>query len=787
MRKKLNTRAKTFRIRNRRKGEEGRSDAQYQWAKGLVSDLWHELVVEWTQQHTARIRAVGAGNSFLDYLISNPSVTAVPDEFFRRTYSNPAPLSKWQKLQANVDRLASTLHAFFHWVTHTRLSVLDEHGRRMPKPEHWNPVEKKKEVYAHSETVRNVLPSYLVRELLQLLTENDWAWARKAAPDMHKFKSGGVELEVWSPVRASALALLLLLPLRSFQVRMLESGEGDPEVYRAGQWIANCGPHAQPDAKCRGALRAIRNPTLGVTTTGFFVNTNKSADRLPDESEAGYVIPWENIQAIQIIENLRDWQETYNPVKESLLWTSIDEPKLRLATKPRPDGAFFLFRDPVGMIENQPLSYGRLEYLWAKLLTALEARLAERGQRLPSGELIQLTTEHPDRRVRQPVFDLYSLRPSQITTLANEGEVPLHILSRCIAGHASALMTLYYIKDTGQTNECLAKASMKIDGASQKVFAQFLRSMDRTPAGFVSNDAAGVAALDSQPEASWVHMPHGLCPVGGKACDRGGPPLPGNGRRHGPVPGGNQNCARCRFFISGPAFLPGIVNQFNLASTRLERATADQEMAQAACQELDNARFDMEQAGELFDAALVAREQGRLEAAELRVATLGANMEALAWLAARCQAVGASVPTSGLNLVLGGTMSDLRAIVSEVSNFELLDAVCQAATIHPTSEELEIAGRRNQELDRLLVRHGRVPRLLVLAPEEALRAGNEMMRLLVAQYGIDAIVSLLSGSDIGLQAAIADQLEGMVDRCVRTGAIGKGAAAALPSATEEAV
>jgi hypothetical protein len=763
--KQRKTRTGGVKRRSTPHGEAGRSDTKFRWAADKSLDRWRNALATWTMQHSCLRRAVGAGNTFLDYLWDCPTVTRDPKVFCRRDYTNPVPFNAWlkQRGKERYSKLDSTTWAFIEWFLRENLTPLGKDGRPLRSAKHWNPLIKPvRPGVQHNVSVRTALPSRMTRELLQILIEDDWAWARQQRQDFVSVTEDGVERDEWCRVRASALALLLLLPLRPFQVRMLESGEGDTQNCRNGEWVANEGPHAPKLKKPvrRGVLRAFPVPT-DKTITGFFINTNKSVDRLPGEEERGYEIPWQHEQAIRVIEELRDWQERYNPVEQSLPWSEIDEELIRLATKMRPDGAFFLFRDPNGHTPNQPLTYGRLKGLWVKLLAELERRYAQRGERLPSGAPILLTkrvTNRKGKTVIVALFDLHSLRVSLITMLSTEGKVPLETLSRCIAGHASILMTLYYVKDVGQTAECMAEASKKIDAASQQQFARFLRSQDRKAAGIVSNDPLAITLLDQQPEVSWKFMSMGVCPVGGTMCAKGGPPLPGQPGKHGPVPGGSQNCARCRFFLTGPAFLYGLASEFNLTSLRLEKSATEWRTAQAERRALEDERFDTEQAGSVFDEAKLARAHGRVETAETRVLALAENLQALSTLVERSAATQASVSSSGLNLVLGGTLGDLKAVVRETQRLELLDAVCQAATLHPNSEELEASLRRNVELHQLLDRRGYKSQLMMLNEIDGVQVGNEMMNLMRQHSGGNA-VELLSVGSMAMPAAVAEQLD----------------------------
>jgi hypothetical protein len=74
---------------------------------------------------------------------------------------------------------------------------------------------------------------------------------------------------------------------------MLDSGEGDSTVFRDGAWIANSTPLAPlgKNHAWRGFLRSYRDHGTGNDFVGFYVNTNKTADRFKDPKDLGYEIP----------------------------------------------------------------------------------------------------------------------------------------------------------------------------------------------------------------------------------------------------------------------------------------------------------------------------------------------------------------------------------------------------------------------------------------------------------------------------------------------------------------
>jgi hypothetical protein len=532
-----------------------RSDVRFAWAQGDATlDTWRTALAEWAMQHTDRGYAVRVGNSLLDYLRAHRDVTRLPQEFCSQRYSNPCPLIGWlDRGRATDVAMTNVSHAFFEWYLERHLTLPDDYGRPVLAPGYWNPLVRQRSEQRATQTAREALPTRLIRELLAVLRDDDWAWCRAQEGDhIHAVDAKtGEAVRTWCPVRASALALKLLLPLRTFQVRMLDSGEGDSERYADGAWQSNASPHAPRSGASvrRGALRAFRDQATGSVTTGFFINTNKTADRKATAGTGGYEIPWQHDEAIRVLDQVARWQEEHNPIAEPLSWSALHDKNVRLASVERGENAYFLMRDPTGTHRNEPVTDGRLRGLWHRLVSEVEDRMNARGERLADGSPMRLTErirQISGKVRRRSIYDLHSLRVSLLTALATDGGVPLHVLSKCIAGHASVVMTLYYVKtDPVAMTQVLTEATARIDHASQEQFARYLQSEARRDEGFVLNDPTGRTALDRSAPASWLQLDTGICPVGGTRCGEGGVALKTN--LHGPVPGGVRNCVRCRF------------------------------------------------------------------------------------------------------------------------------------------------------------------------------------------------------------------------------------------------
>ena len=115
----------------------------------------------------------------------------------------------------------------------------------------------------------------------------------------------------------------------------------------------------------------------------------------------------------------------------------------------------FLFRDASAYaIEDRakPVQDHALARLWYQLLLSLEDRVATRGQTLSDGSPLRFVKDYSDQTRESErtatKFPLHSLRVSLITCYAMDGEVPLPVLSKLLAGHSRILMTIYYTKIT---------------------------------------------------------------------------------------------------------------------------------------------------------------------------------------------------------------------------------------------------------------------------------------------------------------------------------------------------
>ena len=753
---------------------------------GLVK--WRDLIIEWVGDETTGNRAnkSNVARSFVNYLSGCPHVTRNPIEFVSREYRNPIRYEEWldaRKFDSNTaSKHIAGIANLCDWYVDFKLALEDDFGRPIRSPQLFNPITRRKEKARASETAREALPIRYVRELIQIITENDFAWAKAISED--NFKLFNRERDawemVWSPVRAYLLLIKLYLPLRTFQVAMLDSGEADSMVFEGGAWVANNTSIApMRSSRHQGFLREFKDANTGSSITGFYVNTNKTADRFKNLTDKGYQIPWQHNEVIELVEKLINWQKNFNPISRPTKWVELTNPNIKRgytdAQLVARGETCFLFRDPVRARKDHPIYTGRITSFWHKLLDELEKRVEKRGERLPNGEVIRFIQKRSaEGSPLVPVFDLHSLRVSILTALSVEGGVPLSILSKCVAGHANVLMTLYYLKPgPAYVSQQMAEAQARMMAREQENYIRFLQNSDLEQAQSVVafNDQAGIFAAKTGSAAGWVVGDLGICPVGGARCDVGGPRISADKTRNDyqPTPGGPRNCVRCRFFLTGPAFLGGLVANFNSVGLEVLEASESLQKMQSDINSLEDNLFN----GETADPDLFRKVDvlySRRETAMKRLDEVANNWHATFILIERAKALlsdqKSGCESGAVRLLSGGGVDDIATVMEQTTKFDLYNNICQHATIYPAPTVPKAVLRRGRLLDSMLAKNHRFPVFATLTEAEALSVGNELVNFLYARLGRNEVTSVIEGSRLLQAVGLGEDLDALLSNQV---------------------
>lgn len=427
--------------------------------------------------------------------------------------------------------------------------------------------EKNPSVLRNSESPKLPMPTKYVSLCKQILTEDDYAFPKSL--DEECFERDGKR--IWCPCNTISFLILLELPARRGQIKLIDSGEGD-ELYfdhLIGKWVDNPSVHAGYWKKigAKVTARGILNPSKTVPEkVDLYLTTNKTGDIAKGfGEESGQWIPWHNETIISLCNEMRAWQEKHNPVANpkkaiscpSNTWPSRPSRSVLEATPDR----FYLFRSPLNTADPEapPPDYKQLRF-WHRLMLELQERLNA------IGEDIQIVTSYNKyKESDEPngsIFVPHGLRVTGLTALMEAG-VPIEVLSKIVAGHASILMTLHYIKfNNTHITDVLNKAQVEIEASEQQNYKQWLREASwrdaRKYSVFNSEDTYSNSWGTSKNDSSlFENRQIGICPNSGTLCETGGQAIRKDrgSTIHGPVPGGPGNCHMCRYLITGKPWL----------------------------------------------------------------------------------------------------------------------------------------------------------------------------------------------------------------------------------------
>lgn len=695
------------------------------------------------------------------------------------------------------------------------LSAEDDDGASVPLFS--NPFEKIKTHSSNNETVHSPLPYRYIQQLRKILCPyptddsgnktpwvgrhfRDWHWAinhlqygnsawMEVPPEridprdpdciartrMVYRKVGKsikpVEIhEIWSPAIAMFLFTKLHLPSRSFQVRFLDSGEGDTWRYEHGQWVENTkhafkyGSPKRPYQK--GVFRRIYDSLSECFTTGLYISTNKTADQNKDEIQRGYTIPWQHEELLYWLEKLRNWQEKYNPIDRLTNGAELEISHTGLAkatAQLEAMGEFaFLFRERNSPF---PISIYSVRNPWYRMLSKLEENVFRTGQTLANGERLRFVKDYGDDfeeaedKRRATEYPLHSLRVSLITCYTMDTDLPLPVISKLLAGHTRLLMTIYYNKITPSVmaekmKEADAALLEKGEGSLRNFLVDAEMNQIQLRSVYHRDKYRSVeAVLANRNPIGWEERATGLCMVGGNSvrsdelstvggCWNGGPLIRDaesvQSRVYGPVPHGPENCPRCRWFITDATYLTTLNSHFNQISYKAHQAAELAVEIEGQLDALKDELFIAEEAGEVF------LKHGELQALERRYEKqrAEANEYAMDYIATfnlinRVIQIenGRGGDDEGQKLVAVGSSDDLNVSMKFIeTDSELLhlSLLCEDAEFYPDLHDdlrkTPAIAKRTNALSRMMARSGYQPLFLEMDEKNQLIAGNAIMR-----------------------------------------------------------
>lgn len=806
------------------------SDTTFGWMLNTFGpewEDWQKLASEWmeTQQSGVGPKQVALTRFFETYLYKKVPYAVDVKLFFSGFNGHKCSTEEFEKIirktvnqPAAIQKSVNVPCDFIDYIIESHLSEKNDNGISIPLVA--NPFTKIKIARSLTETVRNPLPYRYIQDLRQIICPlpskiemleisktielneelkpsyhyrnfSDWTWSHdtqksdwyevdeevidKSDPDcVWRTKKNGKKetFQIWSPVRHMILFIKLHLPLRTYQISMLDSGEADTWRYENRQWVLNekhsfkLGNAKRPYGK--GVFRRVYDSVSAAYSTALYINTNKSADNNKEELERGYTIPWQNEEVLYWLEKLRSWQEKYNPIESPTDCTTLknkhtaDQKKSEAQLRSMGDISF-LFRDAsaAGTDKFKPTYYKAINRLWYQLLLKLECNLELNGDTLDNGEKLKLVHEcslgTSLASMTSTYFPLHSLRVSLITAYTMDTQLPIAVISKMLAGHSRLLMTIYYNKITPSVfAHKMGEAELQLEEKSTQSVRNFLKdaSTEQIQMKMAYHKADSIeAALVNRAPIGWEERATGLCLVGGNTvkssessslggCWNGGEELTeatyAQNRIYAAVSHGPENCIRCRWFITEARYLPTLNAQFNQLSYKAHQAA---NLFIEIEGELDN----------LKDESFFAEEQGIpfIKHNELQILQrryekqkVEADEYTKDWMACfelinkiiRVEEIRKDDEKQDKLIAVGDERDITKALKFIETKSELLhlSLLCEDAEFYPDlKDELRktpAIQKRTMQLSRVLMKSGFKPIFMEMDDNQQLIAVNAMMR-----------------------------------------------------------
>lgn len=541
---------------------------------------------------------------------------------------------------------------------------------------------------------------------------------------------------LWSPVDWIHTFTLTKVPLRGRQIAYCDSGEADEYIAELDGsdkiiWKENLSSFAGM-TKNQSFIKRMADDQIGM-----YVTTNKTSNQ-----GQSYSIPWMPDDLAYWLIKLRKWQQKYNPIKQPTSWMTCVRTNLNEPQRKAKGMNCFLFRQ---FDDVEPRN----------VVNALTPRLAAALYHIQPTNLALATLSGKASLLNRydSKYTPHSMRVSLITAYVMEMGMPIEVVMK-IVGHASVIMTIYYTKvshnDIRQRLEEGEKLALKSQAQSiQKTIEQ--NRIDELKNQLVASNEELLRSLTNDvPAGNYVFRDYGICPFAASRCEDGGELIAGS-QINAPTPSGYlgmQNCLRCRHFVTGPAYIGGLLSITNeillQANTQSTRCTSFQNKIQAISDSIvqlerqeyianvQNQPFDSTQL-QTFETQVRALES-EYESAAKKLDMLLCDLQSCYGHINRCQKIVNNLQESpneedGFALI---TMekAEMTIEMNEVSHFEQLQEVCENATIYQSASAENAILPRTQILDRMALFNEIAPSLFLMTAEQQLVVGNELFKLL---------------------------------------------------------
>lgn len=544
---------------------------------------------------------------------------------------------------------------------------------------------------------------------------------------------------LWCPMDWIHTYALTKVPLRGRQIAYNDSGEADEYIADIDEhnkiiWLKNTSPFAGM-TNAQSFIKRMSDGQLGMFTT-----TNKT-----NNHGASYTVPWMPEDLAYWLIKLRKWQQKFNSIPSPSAWTNCQRTNLNELQRKAKGINCFLFRR---FNDFEP----------ATVANALTARLAISLFHIQPSNLSLATLEGNSATLSnyKSKYTPHSMRVSLITAYVIEMGMPIEIVMK-IVGHSSVIMSIYYCKVSNHDIRTRLEEGEKIVLKSEVESIQ--RTIEQNKIEEVKNQLVGsnlelLQALNNDiPAGNYIFRDYGICPYAASRCQDGGE-LIQSSSFYTPTPQGYlgiQNCLRCRHFITGPAFLGGllaITNEILLQSndqshicTKLQNQVTNitNNISQLEREEYI-ANLKRQEFSKKFARAPLETElrnfESEYETAAKKLDMLLCDIQAAYGHITRCHnVINQSSVQSNKNELSLITMRDAELILEmeEVNHYQQLQEVCENAVIYKSCNADQAIYPRTQLIDKMAMFNEIMPNLFTFSKNQQLVAGNEIFKLLMSR------------------------------------------------------
>ncbi|MBY6117186.1 site-specific integrase [Mameliella alba] len=368
----------------------------------------------------------------------------------------------------------------------------------------------------------------------------------------------GVPADEYIPATAATIDCILTFGMRSSSARWMDSGKGDEFRIDLESLEETPNPNAcATKGRRHGAIQVMRMGN-GEKLLSLLLLKTKNSEVLE--------VPFLPRELAERLSFLQSRQDKYNTISRPIVAVEDESTIGPFATPP---DIFPIFLSP--KTGEKPVSPSMLYEWWRVLLRHCEEIVHQKRIIKFGSDVDRLTFFTNDGN---PIWDIHSIRVSIATALLDQG-VPPTIVQKLL-GHSNPIMTLHYHAPAPEEihrhlrvafeNRRLnavrtlaeAETSAELDSAIFQI-TQGVVGVDGHTGGLdlakAYLDERG--PLGKSPGAMAVFS-HGICPGG--ECAKGG-------EKKGNYRFGvhrDKACSRCRYRITGPAFLNGLVMNANI-------------------------------------------------------------------------------------------------------------------------------------------------------------------------------------------------------------------------------